>query len=373
MAASMTLDYGNTDKLAVFRQDCRQNQIEVLRPDLNKSGPAFKVESGEKGTLALRYSLGAVRNVGADAMEKLFQERQRAGPFQSLEDFSRRMPKETCNKRQLENLVKAGALDCVHDNRRQAFEAIDQVLLQAEFFRREAESNQSSLFGGDAPDAAPAFRLSDGPDWTRADKLRLEFEALGLYLSSHPMDEYETHLSRLKIIRSDQLDEKMSGQDAARLRLAGQISSVQERVSGKGNRFAFVQLTDQFGLFEVTLFSEALLQYRDLLKNEGALLVTADARRENETVRLLGVHLQPLEDVIAQNHTGLGLWIDEPDCLEDIKVILRDDGGGHAPLKFFVDTGLQKVEISLPYNFRLSGSLREALKSIRGISQIQDI
>ena len=331
--------------------------IDVLPPDLNKSGPAFQVELVEKDTLAIRYALGAVRNVGSDAMEKLTEERQSAGPFESLEDFAKRMPREVCNKRQLENLVKAGALDCLHDNRRQVYEAIEQILSQAEFFRREAESNQSSLFGGDAPDAAPVFRLSDGPDWTQADKLRLEFEALGLYLSSHPMDEYETHLDRLKIIRSDQLDEKMFGLDTARLRLAGQISSVQERISGKGNRFAFIQLTDKSGLFEVTLFSETLLQHRDLLKSDGALLVTADARRENETIRLLGVRLQPLEDIIAQNHTGLGIWIDDPDCVEDIKAVLREDGGGHAPVKFFVDTGTQKIEISLAYNFKLKWSL----------------
>lgn len=373
MAASMTLDYGNTDKLALFRQDCRQNQIDVLPPDVNKSGPAFRVEQGNEKNLVLRYALGAVRNVGTEAMEKLIQEKEDSGPFHSLEEFARRMPKEACNKRQLENLVKAGALDCVHDNRRQAFNAIEQILLQAEFFRREAESNQSSLFGGDAPDAAPAFRLSDGPDWTQADKLRLEFEALGLYLSSHPMDQYESHLARLKITCSDQLEDKVSGQGTARLRLAGQISSVQERVSGKGNRFAFVQLTDKSGSFEVTLFSETLLKHRDLLKSEGALLVTADARRENETIKLLCVRLQTLEDVIAQNHTGLGLWIHNTECLDEIKTVLRDDGGGHAPLKFFVDTGKEIVEISMPYKFRLSGALRESLKSIRGVIGIKDI
>ena len=115
------------------------------------------------------------------------------------------------------------------------------------------------------------------------------------------------------------------------------------------------------------------MQNRDLLKSEGALLVTVDARRENETIRLLGVRLQPLEDVIAQNHTGLGLWIDDPDCLGDIKEILRNDGGGHAPLKFFIDTGTEIVEVSMAYKFRLSGTLREGLKSVRGVSRIQDI
>ena len=187
------------------------------------------------------------------------------------------------------------------------------------------------------------------------------------------MDEYESHFERLKITRSDQLVEKISGQDTVRLRLAGQISFVQERVSGKGNRFAFVQFTDKSGLFEVTLFSETLLQCRDLLKSEGALLVTADARRENETFKLLGVRLQPLEDVIAQEHTGLGLWIDDLDCLDDIKEILRNDGGGHAPLKFFINTETEIIEISMVYKFRLSGTLREGLKSVRGVSRIQDI
>ena len=208
MAASMTLDYGNTDKLAIFRQDCRYKQIEVLPPDLNQSSPAFTVEQGEDDKLALRYALGAVRNVGADAMDKLTIERDQNGPFTSLVDLAKRMPRDACNKRQLENLVKSGALDSVHNNRRQTFEAIEQLLSQAEFFRREAESDQNSLFGGDAPDAVPAFRFTEGADWTQTDKLRQEFEALGLYLSSHPMDEYEAHLDRLSIIRSDRLEGK---------------------------------------------------------------------------------------------------------------------------------------------------------------------
>ena len=123
----------------------------------------------------------------------------------------------------------------------------------------------------------------------------------------------------------------------------------------------------------MTLFSETLSQCRELLNSEGALLVTADARRENETIRLLGVRLQPLEDVIAQNHTGLGLWINDPDCLDEIKAVLRNDGGGHAPLKFFIDTGTEIVEVSMAYKFKLSGTLREGLKSIRGVSRIQDI
>ncbi|MGB2439800.1 MAG: DNA polymerase III subunit alpha, partial [Candidatus Puniceispirillaceae bacterium] len=258
LAASMALDAGNTDKLAVFRQDCLYKEISVLPPDLNRSEGSFSVQKDEKGSLGIRYALGAVRNVGADAMEKLVALRDADGVFTSLDDLARRLPREGANKRQLENLVKAGAFDSLHENRRQIFEALDQLLGQSDFYRREAESSQSSLFGADSTDAAPAFRFSEGPDWTQSDRLKLEFEALGLYLSSHPLDSYHAQLDKLKVTPSNQLAQAMRGQISARVRLAGKISSVQERVSAKGNRFAFVQLTDKAGMFEATFFSEAL-------------------------------------------------------------------------------------------------------------------
>ena len=264
IAASMALDAGNTDKLAVFRQDCLYKGISVLPPDLNRSESSFSVEKEDIGNWAIRYALGAVRNVGAEAMEKLVAIRTEGGIFTSLDDLARRLPREGANKRQLENLVKAGALDSLHENRREIFEALDQLLGQSDFYRREAQSSQSSLFGANSTDAAPAFRFAAGPDWTQSNRLKLEFEALGLYLSSHPLDSYHAQLDKLKVTPSNQLAEAMHGQMNARVRLAGKISSVQERVSAKGNRFAFVQLTDKAGMC-ATFFSEVLNAARPLL------------------------------------------------------------------------------------------------------------
>ena len=373
LAASMALDAGNTDKLAVFRQDCLYKEISVLPPDLNRSEGSFSVQKDAKGGWGIRYALGAVRNVGADAMEKLVAMRDADGVFTSLDDLARRLPREGANKRQLENLVKAGAFDSLHENRRQIFEALDQLLGQSDFYRREAESSQSSLFGADSTDAAPAFRFSEGPDWTQSERLKLEFEALGLYLSSHPLDSYHAQLDKLKVTPSNQLAQAMRGQLSARVRLAGKISSVQERVSAKGNRFAFVQLTDKAGMFEATFFSEALNAARPFLDSDAPVLLSADAKQENDTIRLLAVGLQSLDEAIAMHHSGLGLKIADASCLVPIKDALREDGGGLAPLKFVVIDGMREIEISLPNRFRLSGGLRQKLHTIPGIIQMFEI
>ena len=373
IAASMALDAGNTDKLAVFRQDCLYKGISVLPPDLNRSESSFSVEKEDGGNWAIRYALGAVRNVGAEAMEKLVAIRTEGGIFTSLDDLARRLPREGANKRQLENLVKAGAFDSLHENRREIFEALDQLLGQSDFYRREAQSSQSSLFGADSTDAAPAFRFAAGPDWTQSNRLKLEFEALGLYLSSHPLDSYHAQLDKLKVTPSNQLAEAMHGQMNARVRLAGKISSVQERVSAKGNRFAFVQLTDKAGMYEATFFSEALNAARPLLNSDGPVLLSADAKTENDTIRLLAVRLQSLDEAIAMHHSGLGIKITDAACLEPIKDALREDGGGLAPLKFFVMDGMREIEITLPNKFRLSGELRQKLHTIPGILSMFEI
>ena len=210
-----------------------------MPPDLNRSESSFSVQKDDVGEWAIRYALWAVRNVGAEAMEKLVSLREEEGAFASLDDLARRLPREGANKRQLENLVKAGAFDGLHKNRRQVFEALEQLLGQSDFYRKEAQSSQSNLFGADSVEASPVFRFSEGPDWTQSDSLKLEFEALGLYLSSHPLDSYHAHLAKLNVTPSNQIAAAMQSQMSARVRLAGKISAVQERVSARQFRGNF--------------------------------------------------------------------------------------------------------------------------------------
>ena len=326
-AASMALDSHNTDKLAIFRQDCLHHDISILPVDINHSHPHFSVEQSG-ASLAIRYALGAVKNVGEEAMVSLCTERDNHGDYKTLDDFIRRLPKEGGNKRQLENLIKAGAFDLIHKNRRQLSENIDQILSQADFHRREAQSDQVSLFGGADQKDLDKIKLAAIADWSSNDKLQFEFDALGLYLSAHPLDSYAKQLEKLKTVSSAHLEDLLVKKGATQVKLAGQVTSVQERVSAKGNRFAFVQLTDKAGVFEIMAFSEFLNLYRDILVSDTALIVQADARIENGQVRLMGVRAERLDDAIAAHHAGLGIHLSSAVALPQIKEILKADGGG---------------------------------------------
>ena len=371
-AASMALDSHNTDKLAVFRQDCLHKNIALLPVDINRSQPHFCVEQADNG-LAIRYALGAVKNVGEEAMISLCAEREGAGAYHSLDDFIRRLPKEGGNKRQLENLIKAGAFDEIHNNRRQLIENIDQILSQADFHRREAQSDQVSLFDGAEQKELDNIKLVAIPDWSSNDKLQFEFDALGLYLSAHPLDSYARQLEKLKTVSSSHLEDLLLKKGATQVKLAGQVTSVQERVSAKGNRFAFVQLTDKAGVFEIMAFSEFLNLYREILVSDTASLVQADARIENGQVRLMGIRAERLDDAIAAHHAGLGIHLSTAIALPQIKEILKLDGGGRAPVKFYIRSSQEEVEITLSHKFKLSGNTRQALASVSGIDKITDI
>ncbi len=157
------------------------------------------------------------------------------------------------------------------------------------------------------------------------------------------------------------------------MKLAGQVSQIAERVSQRGNRYAFVQFTDRTGSFEVTFFAEPLLQYKPLLESEAILLVSADARLENDMVRLQAVRVEALDTAVASYHGGLGLWLDSPACLADLKKALTEDGGGKADLKLFVRDKGRDIEISMPSRFRLSGELRQQLHKMPGILMIRDL
>ena len=371
-AASMALDSHNTEKLAVFRQDCLHRGVEIKGVDINQSDPSFSVEQNGDA-LAIRYALGAVRNVGAEAMASLCLERSENGTFTDIDDLIRRLPKEGGNKRQLENLIKAGGLDSVHKNRRQLLENMDQIISQADFHRRESQSSQVSLFGGGEQAQLDKIKLPIMQDWSANDRLQYEFESLGLYLSAHPLDTYSKQLERLKTVSSAALEDVVVAKGAHRVKLAGQLTAIQERVSARGNRFAFLQLTDKAGVFEVTAFSDFLLHSREILTADTALLIQADARIENGQLRLLAVRAERLDDAIAAHNAGIGMTIGDATPLPQIKEILREDGGGRAPVKFYVQKGSEIIEISLPHHFKLSGNTRQKLLSVPGIDKITEI
>ncbi len=370
LAASMTYELANTDKLNVFRQELQRQAIQLLPPDINKSFATFSVERTKDGTLAVRYALAAVKNVGIGAIQVMVKAREEGGPFRSLADFCERIDPKTLNKRQLENLVLAGAFDSIHPNRKQVYEAVEQMLRQAAAVSEARTSTQNSLFG----DAAKAtVSLSAGPDWSPMDRLQHEFAAIGFYLSAHPLDAYGASLKRLDVVPYAELGAWFRAR-GPRAKIAGLLLSKQEKTSAKGNRFAFLQLTDQSGMFEATIFSDRLSAAREHLEPGRPLLLSVDIRSEEDSLRLMVNTVEPLDKAVANTAAGLRVFVRDPDSVASLRQVLDRAGRGKGKVELAVDLPDRSWEVmlTLPGRYAVSGPVRGAVAAIPGIVAVQD-
>ncbi len=367
LAASMTFDMGNTDKLSIFRQELNRLGISLLPPDINRSSAEFGVETANDGSRAIRYALAAVKNVGEAAMRTLVAERDENGLFASLGDFAGRADMRAVNKRQIENLARAGAFDGLNPNRRQVFEAAETVVRHASAAASERDSAQVNLFGGDDAAPAPDLVLPPGPDWPDMERLRHESEAIGFYLSAHPLDAYGAGLKSLGVVPSAELDSH-----PGRKKLAGIVIGKQERTSRQGNRFAFIQLSDTSGVYEVVVFADLLAQSRDFLEGGEPLLITAESRGDGDDLRLMAHEIAPLESAAAVAGLGLKVILSDPGPLGSLKSLLDREsrGRGRVALVLDLEDG-QEVELDLPGGYRLSTAARQAIKAVPGVTVLE--
>ena len=376
LAASMTLDLGNTDKLNVFRQELDRLNIPLLGPDMNKSGVTFTVETIKNGTTtyAVRYALAAIKNVGRQAMADVVAERESNGSFADLADFATRLGSSGANKRQFENLVRAGAFDSIDGNRKRLFEGAEGVMRLANASAQERESGQDSLFGGAvAEDDNARLRLPDTLDWPVMQRLTHEFEAVGSYLSAHPLDAYagQLRLRRLRITPAADISPRMAGTAP---NVAGVVISKQERTSAKGNRFAFVQLSDGSGVFEVVLFSEVLATSRELLEPGQRVIITVDIRADDgDAARMSATMVRPLDEVLANASTELKIVIADAIAIDGVKQALDAGEPGKCKVALILDVGdHQEVEIKLPRKIALTGDFRAAVAHLPGVAAVLD-
>jgi DNA polymerase III subunit alpha len=371
LAASMTLDMGNTDKLNQFRQEADRLGVRLLPPDVNRSQPTFGVEADPKtGKPAIRYALAAVKGVGQQAMAELVREREANGRFKDLFDLARRLDARTFNRGQFESLAKAGAFECLNPNRAQSFAAAELLLREANRSAAERQDGQGSLFGiglGDRP-SLPLVK-----DWPAVDRLQHEFAAIGFYLSSHPLDAYGKSLERAGILRSADLPSALAANTSTRFRLAGIVVGRKERTSARGNRFAFVQMSDPSGVFEVTLFTEMLREARALFDAGQPLAVTVDVRNEEDSPRLTAQKIEPLDDVVAHAAAGLRVFLGEARALGHLKSVIGRETGGRGRVSVVLDLPEREVEIAIPGGFKVGPKIRAAVKSLPGIVDVHDI
>ncbi len=380
MASVMNLDIQITDKLAVYKQEAERSGIAILPPDINRSGARFTVEetTGEDGeaAFAIRYGLGALKNVGIEAMASIVREREKNGEFRDIFDAMARVDPRMVNKRALENLIRAGAFDAMEPNRQRLFLSVDTLLAYAQARAADRDSTQVSLFGDD-PDAVPPPRLSVSADWPSIDRLAQEHAAVGFYLSGHPLDEHMPALVRKKFVTIDRL-ERMVGAKALTMRIAGTVLGKQERKSARGNRFAFIQLSDPTGLYEVSAFSEVLIATRDRLEVGAALALTVEASKEGEQMRLRLLGAQPVLDAIADaSALSLKVHVSEPTAFEAMKRRLarsdRRRGAGPITVVMHLEDEDCEVEFTLPGEYDLSSKVQAALRDASGVSMVEQV
>jgi DNA polymerase-3 subunit alpha len=368
IAASMSLDAANTDKLAVFYQDARRFDVPVRAPDINRSMADFDVADGQ-----VLYALGAIRNVGLEAMRSVVQAREEGGPFTDIFDFLERIDPRAVNKRAIENLARAGAFDSIHPNRRQLVECADVLIAHAQSMAAERASSQVSLFGEDQADAARP-RLQIVEDWIGPDRLDEEFAAVGYYLSGHPLEDMISVLRKKRVtLFAEALPQAENGHEA--FLMAGVVRRRQERASARtGEKFAFVAFSDPTGEFEVLFPPEQLRKCRDVLEPGAAVTLRVRAKAADGEVRWFGDDAQPI-DAVVDAAEGLRVVV-SPGSVEiaSIKARLKPaetERGGEITLVAALQ-GTTEVEMRLPGRYRLDAALRGALKAAPGVLMLED-
>ena len=370
LAASMSLEINNIDRLELFRRELERLGIPLLPPDINASRATFSVEQLADGTKAIRYALGAIRNVGVQAMTALADERAGSGPYRDPFDFAGRIDPHQINRRQIENLAKAGAFDSLTSNRRQLADGAEVLL--AFSGAAQLSRTQASLFDGADATLAPRPSLPEQEDWDLNERLAAEQEAVGFYLSAHPLDSYVDALKGLSVTPSAQVAQQLAS-GVTRFRLAGVVLSVRERGPGS-RRYAFIQLSDPSGSYEVAAFRETYGDGRSVLEPGKPVLVTALARMEGEDVKLSAQSFDDLDARLSRNLTGLAVHVHDTDVLEPLSAILAKRQEGSGRIALFVETGdAGTVEIELPTAYALSPSLSAEIGALGGVSAVREL
>ncbi len=371
MAAIMTLAFENTEKLAAVRQELQRLEVELLPPDINKSEALFEVEHIEGDTYGIRYALAALKGVGLSAMQSIIAERRANGPFKSISDFANRIDPQAVNRKQIEQLARAGAFLCLEPNRRRVTEAADKILRHAATRHEEKTSNQVGLFGGDDDSDFNEFRLPEAPEWIKTDELKAEFDAIGFYLSAHPLDSYEAPLKRLRVTPIRGVPAQLAKQTATVVQLAGVVLSRQERRGKRGDKFAFVQMSDATGTFEVQVFSDLLATSRDMLEPGNLLLVNASASSGDDSIRLRSHRFERLDDAVARASSMLEVHVGTQDAVDQIKNLLERQGRGQTTVNLVVRVDdNREVMLELGTRWAVGAEGRAAIKSLPGVADV---
>ena len=362
LAASMTLDIGNTDKLNGFAQEARRMGIRIEPPSVNHSEAGF-IPSETR----IRYSLAALRNVGRQAVDHICAEREKRGRFKDVSAFARAINPRLVNKRALETLASAGAFDELGIDRATALDNVDRIMAAGSRSLEDETGGQNDLFAS-AARTPPPIELRPAKPWAPTDRLSHEFEAVGFFLTGHPLDDYQEVLEALGAETWVDFAAKARTRRVVGT-LAGTVLSMRERQGKSGNAYAFVAFSDPTGQFEAVVFSEALAGSRELLKPGSAVLLDVEAEADGETVKVRARRISSLEAVAEARHSGIKIYLEGTRALDSIAEQVGGRGW-EGELRLVLRLDGREVEFVLPQGIDATPKQRSALKLVQGVAAV---
>jgi len=374
IAAIMSLDIANVEKLAQFFQEAKRMDMKIAPPCVNRSMADFDVADG-----AVLYALGALKNVGVEAMRHVVEVREEGGPFKDLFDFARRVDTRIVNKRAFENLARGGAFDCLESNRAKSLASASILQQIGSRAAQEKESAQNSLFG-DAPDIMAEPDLPNPAPWSNVEQLDHELGAIGFYLGGHPLETFLPVLERKKAIMATDLEDRYKA-GARNVRLAGVVRKRQERMSKRGKRFAWVNISDPTGDFEVFFGEELLSVNRNILEAGALIELTAKAESREGEISLFANTVSSLEltgEAALIKGLQIRLRSATIETLDELEKTLETLKSAPAKTTGYVEIlapldGSREGHWRLPGKWGIDASIQKAIKAHRAVETITEI
>ena len=356
MTASINYELNNTDKINRYLDDCKSMNIEILKPNINYSSSLFTIELDTQNKKKIRYGLSALKNVGTSGTLKIVNERKKNGNYKNIDDFCNRLNDENINIRQLEFLIKSGSFDDLEKNRSKLFNNIKKIV---QVIRDNGKNiDQNNLFANNIEANNNVINLNySEKEWTKSATLNFEYEALGFYLSQHPLKDFDIFLKKNNFLTYEEIEKSMinvKNEEKKYFKIAALPIDIKERTSKKGNKYAYAQFSDTTSNFEVIIFSDVLNSSNELIKNHDLLLLTLEVMKNDNNISLRAQEVLSLRKFINESNKRIKVLADEKTNINDLKEHLnkyKNDSGSEFNL--LIDINQKLVNISIPgkYDF----------------------
>ena len=368
-AAMMSVEFNNVEKLSIFFQDLKKSKISLYPPCINKSKNYFSIEKLKNNDKYISYSLSSLKNVGNEAVLEIIETRDQKGLFKNIDDFLNKVPFNCLGKKLFESLIKAGAFDCLEPNRNKLYNSIDLMLNYSNSLQKERTANQENLFNIDNNNVL-SINLPEILDWSLLEKLNNEFSSLGMYLSNHPLDKFSIVLKNLNITNSSDLINKSNTNSSNNIQLCGLIFKIQKRQSPRG-KWATLHLNDLGGDCEVTLYTEILIKYENLLDEKKPILIDAEIKYEfNQGYRIIAKRLRSFDEYISNAKLNLTIAIKDINSIKSISKALESLANGPSTVYFEFDIDENNVQIKVKENIKFTQCFLEQVSKVKGIKSI---